>query len=600
MKNKKMLVALALAGSMVLSATGCGQQSEQDTTKQTGDSQEKVESSAPVESTAEEKTPSWLNTESVFPIVNEGTEKTLSIYVMQNEMSGDPSESWVSKFLTEKTNINFEYTTFYSDNRDEFLSLAFAGNELPDIIIGGKFGPAELVKYGASNGQLVDMAPYLNETYMPNLTALYAEYPEFKLSVTDGEGRMWSLGYIANPSERGYVERAFLNYEWLEKQALEVPATLDDFLDVMRAFKEAGLAEYPVGGSYALNNPSNYILNALGYLRVSGRGDNICLRNGKVVLPYADREAFGEYLKVMNQMYQEELIHPDFYTMDSATTKAVLAEGTGFVNQAPFLYLPEAYDEYWAALPLTSAVNDTAQWTSSSPIKFGNAVVTSACEEPELAIRFLDSLFNMDEPIYRMCWSGYDVLLNGEGATMDDVADIIYGQEMVLEESGGYGYKNYIDNKDSYVSKNEFLYKYINIWDNAIVGVDNWSFEPDSPIYKDEPDWFAMKDWKEMREALAVINNGDKFFRVPMQVEMAPYMTSEVYPNAVYFDEVKSNELLNLKTAMDEYAQQEIAKFVTGARAITDDELDKYFATLEGLGALDYVQAYADYYEAIK
>ena len=65
----------------------------------------------------------------------------------------------------------------------------------------------------------------------------------------------------------------------------------------------------------------------MGYLGANAYGSNICLRNGQVVLPIADREVFGEYLKIMNQLYEEELIHPDFFTMDQSTTSAFLAEG---------------------------------------------------------------------------------------------------------------------------------------------------------------------------------------------------------------------------------------------------------------------------------
>ena len=47
-------------------------------------------------------------------------------------------------------------------------------------------------------------------------------------------------------------------------------------------------------------------------------------------------------------------------------------------------------------------------------------------------------------------------------------------------------------------------------------------------------------------------------------------------------------------------ATQEIAKFVTGSRPITEEELTNYFDTLQGLGAEEYLQNYSDYYSALK
>ena len=53
-----------------------------------------------------------------------------------------------------------------------------------------------------------------------------------------------------------------------------------------------------------------------------------------------------------------------------------------------------------------------------------------------------------------------------------------------------------------------------------------------------------------------------------------------------------------MKTAIDEYASQETAKFITGARPLED--LDSYFDEIERLGAAEYVQVYQEYYDAIQ
>ena len=600
-KGMKQLTALLLTG--VVSAgclAGCGQaEVKKEENSETPSKTTQVASQDTAEAEGEFD---WLNTDSTFPVVKEGTEKTLKIFVNQNAANGAPEDSWFCSYLVDKTNLNFEFTTFTDANRNEFLSLAFASGELPDIIIGANFTTSELIKYGATNGQIIDIAPYVNETYMPNLSAIYEEHPEYMDAVRDAEGRIWSVGFISNADERGYIQRVLMNYDWLDQCGLEVPTTLDDFLDAMRAFKEAGLAEYPVGGSKALDDPGNYILNALGYVGADSTADNICLRNGKVVLPYADREAFGEYLKVMNQMYTEGLIHPDFYTMDAVTTKAYLAEGVGFLNNAPYQYMPNTYNEFWAALPLTSSVNDTATWYRRDAVNYGKVVITSACEEPEMAANFLDCFYSMDEYLYRLAWSGpKSLLVKDIDETTDPIADILYGEEVTKNEKGSWFYKKYNDNPNAYSNETDYLYKHINIWGTSILGVDGWAFDPGNPyMYVGESDWSTFTDQDELRAAVAALNDGTKSFRVAVQVELTPYLAAEEYPKAVYLDESTTNELMNLATAMNEYAEQEIAKFVTGARALTDKELDDYFNTLDGLGASRYVQVYADYYDAVR
>ena len=46
------------------------------------------------------------------------------------------------------------------------------------------------------------------------------------------------------------------------------------------------------------------------------------------------------------------------------------------------------------------------------------------------------------------------------------------------------------------------------------------------------------------------------------------------------------------------YAEEEIAKFINGDRSL--DTVDAFFDELEALGAAEYVQYYADYYESTK
>lgn len=586
MKNKKRFTTLSLAFAMLLSLAACGKQNVDSTQQSQNTFSESAATSSTGNAEASSNELDWLNTTGGLPIVKEGTEKTLSIYVLQTIDHGAPEESWLYRYLTEEMNINLEFTTFTSENQAEFLSLAFVGDSLPDIIIGGNFSTTDLMKYGVNEGQLLDLAPYINDTYMPNLTSLYTEHPSYRSYVTDTNGHVWSLGYISNDKERGRIDRAFLNYDWLEECGLPVPTTLDDFIETMRIFKEKGLCDYPIGGSFALENPGQYIMNALGYVGNDANGNSICLRDGEVVYPAADCERFGDFLKVMNQLYTEGLIHPDFYTMDSSTTKAFIAEGTGFISQAPFVYVSD-YDQYWGAVPLTSQWNDTAQWPNSSwALSSGAAVVTSACDEPELAAKFLDFFYDSDN---------YDRSIEGPLSSETDILyDMVSGRE--IKEDGSILYPDIEANPDAYANTNDYLFKHVGIWQAGSIGYAGFTFDQPANGYPGEPDLTQYKDPSVLRKELP---NGEKAFRIGLQTTLSNYVNVERYPT-VYFDADIGTELDNLKTTMWEYAQQEIAKFVTGTRPLTDKELEDYFDTLDDLGAQEYVKVYADYYESIQ
>ena len=162
-------------------------------------------------------------------------------------------------------------------------------------------------------------------------------------------------------------------------------------------------------------------------------------------------------------------------------------------------------------------------------------------------------------------------------------------------------YPDYESNKDSYANANDYLAKKVRIWSSNILGFDNWTFDPGSPSYAGEEDWSQYKDSSVLRKENELVStSAEKCWRVALQTVLTDYVVEEVYPTTVYFDAETSEEINITKTALDEYAKQEIAKFITGARNLTEVELNSYFDTLDSLGAAEMVQVYADYYESVK
>ena len=255
----------------------------------------------------------WLNLESALPIVKEGTQKTLEVAVVMNGNVGAAEDKWFYEFIEKEMNINLEITKL--SGGAEQLTLLFADGDLPDVIIGANMSEAQLMRYGADEGMLQNLKAYITPELTPNLYKLYSEHPEYKEAIADQDGNIWSLGYVGGTTKAGNISRAFINYEWLERAGLETPTTLDEFVDMLRAFKKFGGDVTPMGGSWTAENPLLILLNAFGYMTESAIGMDIALRNGEIVLPVADREVYGEYLKLLNQLYTEGLIHKNFFTM---------------------------------------------------------------------------------------------------------------------------------------------------------------------------------------------------------------------------------------------------------------------------------------------
>ena len=64
----------------------------------------------------------------------------------------------------------------------------------------------------------------------------------------------------------------------------------------------------------------------------------------------------------------------------------------------------------------------------------------------------------------------------------------------------------------------------------------------------------------------------------------------------MFFDAEVNERIIELQSLLNAYAESETAKFVTGARPLTEEELDAYFAELDELGYQEYLGYYRDYY----
>lgn len=578
MKNTwKKIISAALALVMLMSLAACGGNGGDEQTDN-GDL-------------------SWLNTDGSLPIVKEGTEKTLKIAVQMYSDSGEAESQWFYQFVENEMNINLEVQKI---SGSEQISLMLADGDLPDIIIGGGFGTADLMNAGSVEGMFADLAPYITETGTPNLYKLFNAHPEYKAAVADTEGHIWSLGYINNTADRGQISRAFINYEWLEDAGLETPATLDEFVDMLRAFKKRGGDVVPMGGSWSSNNPCLILLNAFGYLTEDPQGFGISLRDGKVVMPVADREVYGEYLKLMNTLYTEGLIDPNFFTTDAATSRAIIAAGrSGYIANAPFSFMTN-YSDWWGAQPLTSQYNSKQQWPEgNAAMTCGGFVVSADSKNIELAMAFADWFFDPTGVNYNMS-------VNGPAATQ---TDYIYGGNVngfeVDKESFTVKFPDYENNISNYSSKNDYLGKEVYLWGYRILGLGlgNVSSNLDAVQYgytaeqivNNYPDVSDPAIQGQLRKQTE--GDGEMNFRAALEDTMVPYVT-EGYPGKVYLDAETATQMSNLMMIIREYATQETAKFITGRKSF--DELENYFNEIERLGALKVVQTYADYYESMQ
>lgn len=581
MKVKRVL-CLLLALLIIFGIAGC--------VKEGKETEQELESTSTDSSNS-----SYLNLNTYYPLVKEGTDITLRVATLQADGFGtsDPNDYWFFAWLQEKMNITLDIELIPESSWNERKPLLFAGDDLPDLMLCMGFNTTDLVTYGETNKQLLEWSPYINEELTPDLCAWFEYYPTFRALVSTASGGLYSLPNCSRiPDYGGTAARYFINSKWLKEAGIAAPQTLDEFIDMLRAFKQLYPDSIPMGGGYGVDtstaatsapNPCYAIFNALGYITDDPYGLKPAIRNGKVVIPAGD-EYYRIFLETMRLLYEEDLISKDFFTMDKTQFDALALENKfGAMGYVPYLCLPDTWNEWESLAPLTSDVSSTKQWYNADYFSTGQFVIAADTKYPELLVRLGNWFFTDDGNVY------------GWGGPMA-------GSEDTLGLCGGW----YVDENKKFHQKDVDDGKYANNWEyylnecypnGSFAGIGN---RTDASLKNQEQLYSIKWEWAGYPNYVRPLDpnmNGDHHFRVTQLEKLTGYLT-EGYPTKLFFLEETNIRLTDLSTVINSYVRAETAKFITGSRPI--EEFDNYISELQGLGFSEFLGYYTDYYEAYK
>src|SRR5690606_27116471 len=121
---------------------------------------------------------------------------------------------------------------------DQF-SLMFSSGDLPDIVETGWLGthvpggPDNAIK----DGRILRLNELIEE-HAPNLTRVLDENPEWRKMITSDEGNIYTFPFLRGGDLLLTVHGLALRQDWLDKLELDMPTTLDEWEEVLTAFKE--------------------------------------------------------------------------------------------------------------------------------------------------------------------------------------------------------------------------------------------------------------------------------------------------------------------------------------------------------------------------
>lgn len=532
---------------------------------------------------------SYLNLDGYKPIVKEGTDITLTaISSIDDTYSNDPNDSWLTAYIENVLNIKLDIEGVLNSARTERKNLLLSADELPDLLFWMGLSATDLVTYGQTEGKLLALNDYIYD-YMPTFTLAINETPSILSNITCPDGNVYAFPRILDSTSTYFTHRIFVNVEWLENVNLDRPETLDDFYEMLVAFKKQDANgngdpddELPLGGCDKAYDPGFYVWNALGFMGTSYDTEiSPMLRNGKVEI-LAGSELFREYLSFMNRLYAEGLIDDDFFSIDKAESDSQMAEGrVGVYAQAPYLTLPavEDFQKYEALSPLTSEWNDTKAWPQSADygVNIGSIAVSAATEYPEVIARLCDYLYTNEGTYYS--WAG----------PQDNKPEYHFGKTKGVKVDFETSKRTSLDVLDG---KFESMYAYC-LGCVTFTSGSLGDYRGGDNAYRI---WYG---YDPVEKTEYDKNNGDQFYRYTCEQYLVPFI-ADVYPSNVYFSKEDTTRVTELRTAIESYVNIEMAKFITGSREISDAEMDKYYQGLKNLGFDEYQQFYIDAYENYK
>lgn len=386
-KYIKRVIAAALSACMVASFAGCGNKVEiNDGTFR------------PVDASELE-----------FPLKETTTLTGMISYPANTE--SDPNKRTIFKRLQEQTNVEIKWTAIQGDQWADKITLNMSDpNKLTDFVFTAGFSDSNLLKY-ADYGAIIPLEEYI-DAYMPNLKSVFDKYPEYRTMCTDVNGHIWALPWIEQlGSEKTAIQTvgnmSFINKKWLDFLNLEIPETVDEFEQVLIAFRDHASElqeEFGIDGSIIpmsciVNNGDQdpaILINGFG----EGYGDadkdrHIAVTDDKKVICSATQEGYKKGIQWLHKLYEQKLIDPEAFTQEWST---YVSKGKSGRYGVCFSWDVANIDNLkdWVPLPVLTAdtTNLTPQNSSfTSGFDRGRCVVTSVAKNPALVCAWLDQMY---------------------------------------------------------------------------------------------------------------------------------------------------------------------------------------------------------------
>ena len=304
--------------------------------------------------------------------------------------------------IEKKTGVDVVFQSPPDNSADAYKMMVISG-DLPDVI---------MWEYSASTdrmyeeGTIIELTDLIAE-HAPNLTRIFTERPELRREVETADGRIYYFPSI-NPMLtvedicRKTTSGLIIRKDWLDKLGLAVPNTVDEWYEVLTAFKTRD----PNGNGLMDEIPFDgwglpYFAASFGVL------NRFCIKPDGTVAYGPMEQEYKACLETMNKWYSEGLLGPNcLIHSDAWKTENIVNNFAGAftgMDNAWRHYLPDLQenvpDAMFAPVPWAKnaeGVRYTFRTETAGHMSKFVTTITSDCKDPVAAVKLIDFMYSQE------------------------------------------------------------------------------------------------------------------------------------------------------------------------------------------------------------
>lgn len=479
-------------------------------------------------------------------VAEEKVQLTALQWALDNQSATDFNDMWYFQQIEEKTGVDVEFRMIGDDVWSTQLHLMFSTpKEMEDLIIRGS---VDVEEYGVTQGLLLPLDEYLTEEIMPNYVSRLP-LNNAGDSIPASDGKSYYIGYLIAQNVN-HNSTWYINPELLQQVGKEVPTTIEEYTDVLRAFKDAGV-KYP----YSSSN-SDYGAEHL-WAQFASFGVPLQMytfatigEDGKVVF-VGDLPGFRACCEWLHTLYTEGLMDKECLTQDSNVwANKVNAGEVGSFNYLRLINTalanPDTIQHFESMLPPASEYGVAVPQIMEIPEQ--GAYLTSTNNDPVASLKWIDAQLDTE------------MMMTASNGKL--------GEQMIVNDAGKYEVIS--------VPENNGLYSFVPVAMGQFFAPGEYYTE----VYQMAP---HRVERYEDSQAYAAAN----------VLEKTSY---EYLTKLSKMDNESSIEVANIKTELEKFIKESVIEFVKNG--VTDESWNEFSETAKGIGSEKYVKLYQEAYDA--